>query len=61
MPDVPEGHAVRVWVSDRERDFYTWRCTCGARGDRDILAYGYAVDDWRESHGLAPLITYPLI
>ncbi len=61
VPAMPAGHAVRVWVADREADFYTWSCTCGQRGDRDILCREYAHDDAREAHGLAPLINYPLI
>lgn len=62
MTMATQAHKVRVYVTNYDKAFYGWTCSCGVRSaSRDILHPEYARDDWRESHmGLDPLVTFPL-
>lgn len=57
----PGAHRCRVFVADRSRGFYSWRCSCGLEGARDLLHREYARDAWREAHGLDPIVNRPLV
>lgn len=63
MATRPEltGHTYRVFVTNQLDELYSWRCSCGAEGDRDYLHREYARDGWREHHDLAPQINRPLV
>jgi hypothetical protein len=54
------GHLRKVHVDNRDSGTYGYRCECGL-SDGDYAHRLYAVDAWREAHGLDPVITYPLV
>lgn len=60
LPGPIVGHSPCIYPSS-EDGHYSWSCTCGAHGARDILCREYAIDDWREGHGFDPLTNYPAI
>lgn len=48
------GH--RRMVTDTMDGVYQWTCQCG-RADTGFGFRAYAEDDWREAHGLDPIVS----
>jgi hypothetical protein len=47
-------------VTEKSDGTFAYRCTCGD-WDSGYLTRDYAIDGWRESHGMDPLINYPQV
>lgn len=54
-------HTYRIRCSYGRYDTgtYAWTCRCGLTGS-GLICKKYAIDDWRESHGLEPIYSYPV-